>query len=128
MRDSRLTLIVETPSGTLVRRVPDATPLPDAPLQGYAAEEATRNAAATWGLPDFVFRPKQQRSGSSVRELGDGLLVVGRRAAVLQSRQACARGGVHVESLPKRRHASICSRRGPVRLAGWSPPRCVLTS
>lgn len=79
-----LTLVIKTAAGTAIRRIPDATPLPSASTQGYAAEDATRGAAATWGLPDFVFRPEQQRVGSAVRELGDGLLLVGDHAAVLQ--------------------------------------------
>ncbi|RSM53506.1 hypothetical protein DMH03_37505 [Amycolatopsis sp. WAC 01376] len=37
-------------------------------------------------MPDFVFRPEQQRTGSGVRELGDGLLLVGSQAAVIQSK------------------------------------------
>jgi hypothetical protein len=79
-----LTLVVETPQGTVIRRVPDATPLPEGAIQGYAAEDATRTAAARWGLPDFVFPGSQQRQGSSVRELSDGLLLVSERGAVLQ--------------------------------------------
>jgi hypothetical protein len=81
-----LTLVIETEAGTAIRRIPDASPLPEADTQGYAAEDAIRNAAATWGLPDFVFLPEQQRVGSGVRELGDGLLLVGDHAAVIQSK------------------------------------------
>lgn len=81
-----LTLVIETEAGTAIRRVPDASPLPDGDTQGYAAEDAIRDAAATWGMPDFVFLPEQQRVGSGVRELGDGLLLVGDHAAVIQSK------------------------------------------
>ncbi|WP_328647157.1 hypothetical protein OHS58_03855 [Amycolatopsis sp. NBC_00348] len=81
-----LTLVIETDSGTAIRRVPDVSPLSDGETQGYAAEDAIRDAAATWGLPDFVFLPEQQRVGSGVRELGDGLLLVGDQAAVIQSK------------------------------------------
>ncbi|MEV6907099.1 hypothetical protein [Amycolatopsis sp. NPDC051071] len=81
-----LTLVIETAAGTAIRRIPDASPLPEAATQGYAAEDAVRDAAATWGLPDFVFRPEQIRTGSGIRELGDGLLLVGDQAAVVQSK------------------------------------------
>jgi hypothetical protein len=81
-----LTLVIETDAGTAIRRIPDASPLPEGQTQGYAAEGAIRDAAATWGLPDFVFLPEQQRVGSGVREIGDGLLLVGEHAAVIQSK------------------------------------------
>ncbi|MBE1575344.1 hypothetical protein ACFORH_33185 [Amycolatopsis roodepoortensis] len=81
-----LILVIKTAAGTAIRRIPDASPLPDAATQGYAAEDAVRDAAATWGLPDFVFPPEQQRTASGTRELGDGLLLVGDQAAVIQSK------------------------------------------
>ncbi|GAB3474103.1 hypothetical protein [Amycolatopsis cihanbeyliensis] len=81
-----LTLVIETDVGTAIRHIPGASPLPEGETQGYAAEDAIRDAAATWGLPDFVFLPEQQRVGSSVRELGDGLVLVGDHAAVIQSK------------------------------------------
>ncbi|MFD5557649.1 hypothetical protein ACFWIA_27885 [Streptomyces sp. NPDC127068] len=80
-----LTLIVETPDGTYVRRVPPALPLPAHTDHGRGAEEATHTAAATWGLPDFVFQQAAHAvKGSGVRELGDRLLLAGRRGAVVQ--------------------------------------------
>ncbi|QUF04062.1 hypothetical protein KCV87_32735 [Actinosynnema pretiosum subsp. pretiosum] len=79
-----LTLLLETDEGTYLRRVPDASPLPAVEAQGYEAEAAVRDAAATWGMPDFLFLPRQQRKGKGVREIGDGLLVVGNQAAGLQ--------------------------------------------
>ncbi|MFJ9846054.1 hypothetical protein ACIRYZ_37565 [Kitasatospora sp. NPDC101155] len=45
---------------------------------------ATHTAAATWGLPDFVFVPTLAKKGSGQRELGDRILLAGRRAAVVQ--------------------------------------------
>jgi hypothetical protein len=47
-----LTLLVETAQGTMVRSIPGASPLRADARQGYAAEEATHNAAALWGMPD----------------------------------------------------------------------------
>lgn len=68
----------------MARRIPGASPLSTAVGQGYAAEEATHDAAAIWGLPDFLFRPASQRVGSGTRELGDGILIVGGLGVVLQ--------------------------------------------
>src|SRR5437868_1345488 len=65
-----LTLLVETPTGVMARRVPSASPLNPEITQGYAAEEATHDAAAVWGLPDFVYLPETQDAGSGIRELG----------------------------------------------------------
>lgn len=55
-----------------------------------AAEVATHDAAAVWGLPDFVFRPKLASVGSGTRELGDGTLLVGDIGVAVQvkSREA----------------------------------------
>jgi hypothetical protein len=79
-----LTLLVETARGTMVRLIPNASPLGASARQGYAAEEATHNAAAVWGLPDFVFQPGTTSVGSGSRELGDGVIVVGDLAVVVQ--------------------------------------------
>ena len=68
----------------MVRRVPPASPLPGEASQGYAAEVATHDAAAVWGMPDFVFRPKTETTGRKRRELGDGFIVVGDLGLVLQ--------------------------------------------
>ncbi|MCF6427022.1 hypothetical protein [Amycolatopsis tucumanensis] len=78
--------MIETDAGLAIRRIPNASALADGEIQGYAAEDAIRNAAATWGMPDFVFLPEQQRVGGGVRELGDGLLLVGDLAAVIQAK------------------------------------------
>ncbi len=89
---SAMTIVVDTPNGVYVRRVPHAIPLPEGIEPGSGAEEATQEAAAIWGLPDFVYRPIVVRAGSGARELGDRILLVGDSAVVIQvkSRQ----GGV----------------------------------
>lgn len=58
--------------------------------QGKEAEDATHGAAATWGLPDFIFRPELRVLPSGVRELGDGVLLIGKVGIVVQvkSREA----------------------------------------
>jgi hypothetical protein len=82
--ESDLTIVVSTPTGVFERRVPSASALRKAATVGVAAEGATRDAVATWGLPDFVMRPRVETKGSGVREISDGILVVGDRGAVLQ--------------------------------------------
>lgn len=47
-------LIVETPAGVLIREIPNAMQLRTDVEPGTAAEEAVHDAAAIWGLPDFV--------------------------------------------------------------------------
>jgi hypothetical protein len=79
-----LTLVVETPTGTYLRPIRPATVLPTGMGAGDGAEHATRSAAAYWGMPDFVFRPRQQSRGSASREIGDAILVVGGMAASVQ--------------------------------------------
>jgi hypothetical protein len=81
---SQLTFLVSTPDGVFERIVPDATPLRTLDRNGSAAEMAVQDAASTWGLPDFVFSPLVERKGSGVREVGDGLIVVGDRGAIIQ--------------------------------------------
>ena len=85
-----LTLLIETASGVLARRIPNASPLSIDEDQGQAAEDATHDAAATWGLPDFVYRPTIRKVGSGTRELGDGILMAGDLAAVIQVKSRAA--------------------------------------
>ncbi|MEV8628583.1 hypothetical protein [Streptomyces sp. NPDC051079] len=80
----RLTLMVSTAAGVFERVVPNATPLRGHERRGLAAEVAVQDAAATWGLPDFVMVPSVERKGRGVREISDGLLVVGNRGVVVQ--------------------------------------------
>jgi hypothetical protein len=77
-------VIVETGGGVLVRTIESASPLREDIQSGEAAEEATRDAASLWGLPDFVYRPALLALGSGSREIGDGTLIVGDRGVVIQ--------------------------------------------
>ncbi|MGA4967102.1 hypothetical protein [Streptomyces pseudogriseolus] len=80
-----LTLVVDTPQGTHLRRIPPALPLPSYVDHGAGAEAAVHTAAATWGMPDFVFQQAAHAAkGSGPRELGDRLLLAGGRGAVVQ--------------------------------------------
>jgi hypothetical protein len=81
---SDLTLIVKTANGPYVRRIHPALPLPVGMERGTGAETAAHTAAATWGIPDFVFQSTHVSKGSGNRELGDRLLLTGHRGAVVQ--------------------------------------------
>jgi len=83
MRQPLIQLVIETSDGTFIRSVRPATLLPEGST-GYAAEVAARHSAASWGLPDFVFRSTQSLRGSATREIGDAILVVGPAAASVQ--------------------------------------------
>jgi hypothetical protein len=83
-RRADLTLLVETPRGVMARLVPSASPLRSDVRHGDAAEAATHDAAAVWGLPDFVYLPEIRRVGSGTRELGDGFIIVGDLGIVIQ--------------------------------------------
>jgi len=73
-----------------IRRIADASALDDSIEQGIAAEKAVQDAAALWGLPDFVYRPAVQARASGVREIGDGILIVGGLAVVIQVKSRVA--------------------------------------
>lgn len=79
-----LTLLVTTEHGVYERVVPAASPLNPYVDRGKAAEDAAHSAAATWGLPDFVFLPSAEHQGSRNREISDGLIVTGNEGIVLQ--------------------------------------------
>lgn len=81
---SELTLFIETATGVMIRRVPNASPLRSVSEQGLAAEEATHDAAAIWSVPDFVYRSTVRKTATASRELGDGFLIVGELGIVVQ--------------------------------------------
>ncbi len=75
---------VDTPNGEHVRVVPPAAALADGVRRGTAAELAARSAAATWGMPDFMYEPATHAKGKAQRELGDGILLHGCAGVVIQ--------------------------------------------
>jgi hypothetical protein len=109
---SGLTLLVETDRGIFARRVPSASPLSTGMRHGRAAEVATQDAAAVWGMPDFVYRPEMQRVGSGTRELGDAIVIVGDVGVVVQvkSRESPSRDA---EKEARWIHKKV--RRAPLR-------------
>lgn len=100
-----LTLIVSTPAGVFERRIVDATSLRASVRKGAAAETAIQEAAATWGLPDFVLTPSVERKGAGVREIGDGLIIVGTRGVIVQSKAR------EVDPGPAQREASWVNKQ-----------------
>jgi hypothetical protein len=83
-------LVIETSTGLAVRNISAAMPRRLLEPQGKEAENVTHDAAATWGLADFVFEPSIRRRSSGIRELGDGIILLGDLGIVLQvkSREA----------------------------------------
>jgi hypothetical protein len=77
-------LVIDTNEGPFLRSISAALPRRLQREQGKEAESATHAAAAIWGLADFVFEPAHRRRNAGVRELGDGVLVLGDLAVVLQ--------------------------------------------
>jgi len=77
-------LVIETSTGFAIRSISAAMPRRLVDGQGKEAENATHDAAAIWGLADFVFEPAVRQRASGVRELGDGILVLGDLGVVLQ--------------------------------------------
>jgi len=123
-----LTLIVETPNGSYIRIVPDASPLVAGIERGVAAENATRSAVARWGLPDFVYRPVLRQTGSGARELGDGILLVGRRAVVVQVKSRNLPEGERNKEdnwVVKNSNKAFKQARGTVRLLRSAPTTLV---
>lgn len=117
--DVGLILEVETADGVYVRRVQPASTLPIGVEIGTAAEDATRSAAATFGLPDFVFRSAHRSLGSGTRELGDAIVVVGEAAAAVQVKARAAASGEDARErawLHKRIVRAARQARGTIRM------------
>ena len=51
---------------------------------GTAAETLASNVVADWGIPDFVYAPRNVATGSGNVEVSDGVLAVGERGLMLQ--------------------------------------------
>lgn len=122
--EGTMTLIVETPAGVLIRRVPRAMPPPSDAEPGQAAEEAVHDAAAIWGLPDFVYRGRVVGVGSGAREIGDNLLVLGKIGVVVQVKKRAApsddaereRGWIE-----KNTRTALDQARGSIRRLNFGP-------
>jgi hypothetical protein len=61
--------------------------------RGYAAERRARRVAAVLGVPEFVYSVPLVAKGTSVREVGDGILFCGSGGAVLQVKSRALREG-----------------------------------
>jgi hypothetical protein len=122
--ERELTLIVETPAGVLVRRVPNAMGLRTDVERGEAAEEAVHDSAAIWGLPDFIYRGRVVAVGSGAREVGDNLIVVGDVGVVVQVKsRAAPSGDVERERrwIEKNVQTALDQARGSIRRLQLGP-------
>src|SRR5690606_15575279 len=79
-----VTILLRVGDRTFGRPIPGALALDPSIDVGVAAEDASREAASLWGLPDFVLTPKILRKGEALREVGDCTVVVGSRALAVQ--------------------------------------------
>jgi len=79
-----VTILLRVGDRTVGRPIPGALSLDPAMNVGAAAEEASREAASLWGLPDFVLTPKHLKKSKALREIGDCTVVVGSRALAVQ--------------------------------------------
>jgi hypothetical protein len=119
-----VTFILDTPAGVLVRRIPNASPLPETADQGTATEEAVHDAAALWGLPDFTYRGHLVDVGGGTRELGDNLLIVGPLGIVVQVKNrngATDNTARETQWLLKQAATALKQARGTVRRLKLGP-------
>ncbi|GAA0970295.1 hypothetical protein GCM10009555_018950 [Acrocarpospora macrocephala] len=65
---------------------------------GDKAERRAREVAAYLGIPDFVYGQPLVRKGAGWREVGDGMLIVGDRGAILQVKARDRRAGLRDSS------------------------------
>jgi hypothetical protein len=122
--EREMTLIVETPAGVLVRRIPNAMGLRTDVERGGAAEEAVHDSAAIWGLPDFIYRGRIVAVGSGAREVGDNLIVVGHVGVVVQVKsRAAPSADVERERrwIEKNVQAALDQARGSIRRLQLGP-------
>lgn len=110
---------------TISRRiVPAARPLDPALTKGKSAELASMDAAAVWGMPDYVFKPTVVRTGSGPREVSDFILVTGRVGLLLQVKSR-AEPGVRAEREElwayKQSAAAVRQAKGSLRMLRREP-------
>lgn len=119
-----LTLVLGTEQGTMRRQIPPAMPLRVASTRGKAAEDATHTAASMWGMPDFVLQPAVRQKGSGVRELGDGIIVLGELGLVLQVKSREATGDKESREcrwIKKQTRKALSQARGTIRKLDAEP-------
>ena len=118
MTDSPVTLIINTAFGVMVRTIAGASPLPAEVTGGSVVEDAIRDAAATWGLPDFVYRAQVIQKGKGSRQIGDNILIVGDLGMVVQAKRR--EGSTHDATkerrwLEKNAAAALAQAHGTIR-------------
>jgi hypothetical protein len=122
-----LTIVIDMPDGPVYRTIRAALPLVAGADPGPASEAATRFAAARWGMPDFVFDPVVESSGSGIREIGDGVIATGRAAIMMQSKRRLMTGvsspGRERNWLDKNIERGFRQGMGSVRFLSTTPTR-----
>lgn len=116
--DGHLTVLFRSGDGTYSRPIPDPISLDPNIIHETAAENASLAAVQLWGLPDFVMRPQLSRKGTASREIGDGTVIVGRRALAIQVKaRQCPSGKDERERgwLEKKTAEGARQARGTVR-------------
>lgn len=88
-----MNILVDTPDGQFVRQVLPASALAPDLDKGLAVEHATATAAAHWGMPDFVFGSVLKPKASGVREVGDVIVVHGKRGLLIEAKARSAAPG-----------------------------------
>lgn len=85
-REPQKTVLFSTQREVSLHNIPAASPILPSDSVGHAVEETIGSAVAQWGLPDFVFLPVKERKGGALREVGDGLVIVGNLGLVIQAK------------------------------------------
>jgi len=121
--EGNVTILLRAADRTFGRPIPSPLALDPATEVGAAAEEASREAASLWGLPDFVLSPKVLKKSEALREIGDCTVVVGSRALAVQVKHRTPQGTddheVEVRRIQKRVRKAAAQAAGSIRsLAG----------
>lgn len=85
-RDPQRTVLFSAKGKVSIHNILPASPILPSDSGGHAVEETIGSAVAQWGLPDFVFQPVKERKGAAVREIADGLVIVGNLGLVIQAK------------------------------------------
>lgn len=117
--DGNVTILLRVGDRTFGRPIPGALALDPATDIGTAAEDASREAASLWGLPDFVLRPKLLKKSKALREVGDCTVVVGTRALAVQVKHRTPQDAddqeVEVRRIQKRVRKAAAQAAGSIR-------------
>ncbi|MGN6412520.1 hypothetical protein [Flexivirga sp.] len=122
--DGVLILLRRDDAAVVGREIPQATPPVESMDFGIGIEQAALEAAADWGLPDFIFMPEMTTKGAATREIGDGTIVTANRGLALQ-----VKARENITENPDREASWLCKKavdglrqaRGTIRTALAKP-------